>query len=172
MEVDRFIVNRDHDNGKCSWRWSADFAAAQKRAGNALLGMIKVLNAMNTRTGEGLRSTRPGGGERIICPTAISAPRRSRNTKLGRWIGSHNKSFWWKFHNLESTLPRSNDVIDSNLTQFFSKHAGLLFSWPGIQTKEDRTRQMTNIGGDIFFQYLYIRKKTSKQTNKQTQRHN
>ena len=42
------------------------------------------LNSINTRTGKGLRITRPGKGGQILPLPAISAPIRARITKLDK----------------------------------------------------------------------------------------
>ena len=54
--------------------------------------VIWISTRFNTRTGDGLRITRPGGGGGHIMHH-VSAPKRARSTKLGDWIDPHMKSF-------------------------------------------------------------------------------
>ena len=89
----------------------------------------------NTSPGEGLRITRPWGGQ--ILPPGISAPRKARNTKLGGRVGPHKNLLWWKFSDPRSTSSRLNDVINAKFLHFLIKRAALCFRRFRAQTKTD-----------------------------------
>ena len=93
---------------------------------------------INTSPVEGPRITRPGGGHNLS--PAISAPRKARSTKLGRWVGPHKNSLWCKFSDPRSTSSRSNYVINAKFSHFLVKRAALCFSRPRAQTKTEVTR--------------------------------
>ena len=77
---------------------------------------------LNTRTGKGLRITRPGkGGGQILPLPAISASIRARVTKLGKWKGTPVNLRVSNFGDLGSIFSRPNGVKLKKLWQFSAK---------------------------------------------------
>ena len=79
-----------------------------------------------------------GGRHKVAPPPAISAPTWARNTKFGRWVGSHKNTLWCKFGVTGSIFRGSNDVKNRKFSQFSANHAELQLNASGAQTIIDR----------------------------------
>ena len=86
------------------------------------------LQLINTRTGKGLRITRPGKGGQILSLPAISASIRARVTKLGKRKGTPVNFMVSNFGDLGSIFSRPNGVKLKKLWQFSAKWQTSIYS--------------------------------------------
>ena len=92
----------------------------------------RIIFSFNTRTGKGLRITRPGkrGGGQILTLPAISASIRARVTKLGKPKGTPVNFMVSNFGDLGSIFSRTNGVKLKKIWQFSAKGQTSVYSGP------------------------------------------